>query len=834
MAWRREAQTLMRRAVFILQGRTGYMNKKALATAMVVMGLFPSLLFAQLYRMEVDAQESGSQKVIDRVFTGNTVGLQVSFYDGGVPLSMTNWSTRFLYGYGQYDTNGMVPVVGTAGASNNIVVFDSATNVFFSENGSYYFSIVGTNAAGKVRTFARGRLIEEYDPATGGSYSNGIPMPWGNLNFASKEWIVEYILTNEFETSVAYGTTDVTAARGDWFASVSNMSASNAASIVRVGAAASNALAEAIAAETAARAAAIAPLASTQDLADAVAPLASTGYVAGAVSRYLLPTGATWTITEDLVELSGNGGDFIIRVEDGDFYGDWNFIHSLRLRGARLLQESSLRTWTIPAYTSSLPAGTTWTNDGDYATTPPIIHGATRILIRTTNDFAKSSGWLSFSHAGNELGTLLPTCDGTVQQFDFPYISGPTNVGIRATYIAAPWMPDSAPPIVVTMTIETLSDPTIAGRRLDTANAIYEGDNPTYPRQWAPKQYVDAAAASSLAAANAETWSRTGPTDLNGQPLRISPRYDVVSSNETLCIKYGGQTVMRFDGEGAMVVPEIRSFAVEAGAVATLTVWSYAGGATNLLPEVSTNLVAWTRLGSESIISAEMIDAFTAAVVFTNASANALFVRLVDVTGGTGQPVTHLFGQVGINDDVRSAWPSSGSADFGTSSAQAYRGDWGHSLSGRVVALESGSGGISASTATGIAQTVSTSYGFAPTSSVEAIAGTVASNVVAPLLDGSHPVVDYPVTAADTTVALDATNKAYRVHCSGAGTITNWSFAGVSTAALDVVVVQLEPGAATNFSWGTVLATNVALPAANSTNVYFIWRGAGGTGWTVD
>ena len=90
MAWRREAQTLMRRAVFILQGRTGYMNKKALATAMVVMGLFPSLLFAQLYRMEVDAQESGSQKVIDRVFTGNTVGLQVSFYDGGVPLSMTN------------------------------------------------------------------------------------------------------------------------------------------------------------------------------------------------------------------------------------------------------------------------------------------------------------------------------------------------------------------------------------------------------------------------------------------------------------------------------------------------------------------------------------------------------------------------------------------------------------------------------------------------------------------------------------------------------------------------------------------------------------------------
>lgn len=102
------------------------------------------------------------------------------------------------------------------------------------------------------------------------------------------------------------------------------------------------------------------------------------------------------------------------------------------------------------------------------------------------------------------------------------------------------------------------------------------------------------------------------------------------------------------------------------------------------------------------------------------------------------------------------------------------------------------------------------------------------------LLDGSRSVVDYPVTSANATVALDATNKAYRVHCSGAGTITNWSIAGVSTAALDVVAVQLEPGAATDFSWGTALATNVALPAANSTNVYFFWRGAAGTGWTVD
>jgi len=136
------------------------MNKKLL-TVLLGISLFPSFLFAQLYRMEVDAQDSGENKVIDRVFTGNTIGMQVSFFDAGSALTVTNWNMRFMYGYGQYDTNGMVSIAGMAGASNNIVLFQSTTNAFFSENENYYFSIVGTNATGQIKTFARGRMIEE-------------------------------------------------------------------------------------------------------------------------------------------------------------------------------------------------------------------------------------------------------------------------------------------------------------------------------------------------------------------------------------------------------------------------------------------------------------------------------------------------------------------------------------------------------------------------------------------------------------------------------------------------------------------------------------------------
>jgi hypothetical protein len=186
----------------------------------LIASLLPTLLMAQYKTIDIDVQDSGKQVVIDRVFTGNTIGLRANFYDGTTPLEVTNWNMTFRYGYGQYNTNGMVPVIGT-NVSSNSVVFESATNVFFAANDSYYFSIVGTNSSGAVKTFARGALIEEYDPATGGAGGYPLPMPWGSYQFMTAAGVAAMIATSTFDVVVAYGTTDAMAYRGDWGNTVS-------------------------------------------------------------------------------------------------------------------------------------------------------------------------------------------------------------------------------------------------------------------------------------------------------------------------------------------------------------------------------------------------------------------------------------------------------------------------------------------------------------------------------------------------------------------------------------------------------------------------------------
>ena len=182
--------------LYDLQGRTGHMNRKTLV-ALLGIGLIPSLLFGQFYRMDVDLQQPGQARVIDRVFTGNTVGLDVGFWDGDSPFAVTNWSMFFKYTDGQYSTNNMDTIPGTT--SSNRVVFDSTTNIFYSASENYYFSIFGVDGAGRRRTFARGRMIEEYDPAasaslgvsTGGVYI----VPWGGIygDPASSTSLVAYV-----------------------------------------------------------------------------------------------------------------------------------------------------------------------------------------------------------------------------------------------------------------------------------------------------------------------------------------------------------------------------------------------------------------------------------------------------------------------------------------------------------------------------------------------------------------------------------------------------------------------------------------------------------------
>ena len=343
--------------------------------------------------------------------------------------------------------------------------------------------------------------------------------------------------------------------------------------------------------------------------------------------------------------LCDEGND--IFFDDGDFYGQWNFVDQLTVRGSKILLESTLiqPSWVTSsaAYTNPISLPHLFTTNFSFVDTAPLRESATRVYITTTNDESRSSGNLRLMIGDVELASYMPECDGSTHQLDFSQALVPTGSSIRVVFMELPGAPGvtSAPPSITDMQVWTMADPEQVGRRLDTANSIYEGDDPLYPRQWLNLRSGEALAAAALAAANAETHYRTAPTDIQGQPVRWNPRYDTVTETNQIKWKYGGETYWSVDGDGATVIPEIRSFTVGGGETATLTVWSYSGGATNLIPEVSTNLQSWTRLDTNAIVSAEMVDDYTAQVVFTNAAAGAMFVRLVDVSGGEGRPVIY-------------------------------------------------------------------------------------------------------------------------------------------------------------------------------------------------
>lgn len=133
----------------------------------IACALFLSCLtgYGQYYSITCDSQNPTEQFVIDSVFSGNTPYLRSYHYDNGVAIDLTSWTMEFVYSYGQFDTNGVVQIPGVVSATN-CVSYLGATNVFFKDYDKYYFSIKGTHSSGYVKTFATGRMIQRYDPAT--------------------------------------------------------------------------------------------------------------------------------------------------------------------------------------------------------------------------------------------------------------------------------------------------------------------------------------------------------------------------------------------------------------------------------------------------------------------------------------------------------------------------------------------------------------------------------------------------------------------------------------------------------------------------------------------
>lgn len=336
------------------------------------------------------------------------------------------------------------------------------------------------------------------------------------------------------------------------------------------------------------------------------------------------------------------------------YRGDW---------GAAISNAAVLRSIaTVPASDAySAPASESLpfvVTDTGALTLSGLTAGSIGIRLTTTN----ASGIALYAAVvkdgdGETIATINPACDGSEQSARWPWNASET-LTVEASGIASP-VEGAESAIITAAQVETWADVSLVGRTNDLADQHLYVDYPAATNEAANRAYADDAADAALALALGEIATATFDRDLAGFVQRWNPRFDTVAASNSLSTLYGGSTALRLDSEGAAVVPEIRAFAVEAGEVATLTVWSYSGGATNLVPEVTTNLITGTwEKKPESIVSATNIDAFTAQVVFTNDFERLLYVRLVDVSGGSGVPVFRVFGGIAFGDgEAITDWP---------------------------------------------------------------------------------------------------------------------------------------------------------------------------------
>ena len=429
------------------------------------------------------------------------------------------------------------------------------------------------------------------------------------------------------------------------------------------------------------------PIATTQALADAVAPLATTQALAEAVAPLLTNAATWWTypaggdvgmgghsitnVSEVLVQYADGGSKLFIepggirssiglnlvmdesRIE-GLYFVDTPNNKGLLIDDAYAITDSTIRL----AHNVTATTDITLDSGQQYQWSIGAIENEYVVLvgITTTNSPNRSSVRLSFVGSGSgQIFSFNPGCYGTeelvwipAQQNDNFYIEAHAN---------APDPAPSAPPTITKLRAWVLANSMLVAREHELTGQIFLVDDPAEPRQIANLRSAEAEAAEALDLALDEVWHRTASTDLQGNTMRFNPRYDIYGTNDLLNFKFGGETMLQFDGTGSKVIPEIRSFSVGPGTTAEMTVWSYAGGETNLVPEVSTNLQDWLRLDASAIVSAAMLDQYTAKIVFTNSAPKAQFVRLVDVSGGEGDPVVRVLAAMELGGVKSTTWP---------------------------------------------------------------------------------------------------------------------------------------------------------------------------------
>lgn len=633
------------------------MNNKTLI-ALLGIGLIPSLLFGQLYRMDIDAQQAGQERVIDRVFTGNTVGLDVGFYDGATPILMTNWTVMFQYYDGQYSTNSPVQIKGVS--SGNRVIFDSTSNVFYSASENYYFSIAGVDAAGRKRTFARGRMIEEYDPGTAGSVgvsSNGLYfVSWANIfgDPGSNSNLVEYV-----------------AMHGGEFGS------------------------DAVAAT----------IPSTNGL-------ASTQYVHDAMAEFSppVPTNVVPATKEEatIIWAGGYWSEWgpSVPYEVGRWYNGWNFSSNgvatlgsisftneigktvlkstntidiggdFTIRGQRTVRTSdqSMINYVAGAefngsnyyYTIGTGwglggewsfSGMTWTNglfilstNAEMSTTNTTSRIISELRLAFTNESGVRLGEIGVYINGEQTDILQPYVDGATHEY---YLSSYARPGDALSLRWGQYIPPSpstsaAMPCLVmpvqnisaglstnqTLATWGLSDTNGYGNVVDVHGQILFTDTPTAEsdgRTAATKDYADAVSDAAREAAVGEIYNRNGDTKINENRLIMGPRWQLYETNETLQLWYSGQLIYEWVG-GGIVIPRI-SFVSSTSTGITLTVVARTSGVYAV--DWSTDYASWTRIPTNSI-QQTVLDSKTVSLAFAiPSSSSSMAYRVASVVAPT-------------------------------------------------------------------------------------------------------------------------------------------------------------------------------------------------------
>lgn len=285
--------------------------------------------------------------------------------------------------------------------------------------------------------------------------------------------------------------------------------------------------------------------------------------------------------------------------------------------------------------------------DNETVETVAPLAGTVGARLRVTNEYMRANGLIHISQGGWDYasanaGSLDSGRDLIVMKWPYSAATNPLTI----TYLAAPPLPPSedtnavpilsAPPIISELEIYTLADTSLASRVTELADQVLRVDDPVGPRDAANKQYTDQRASAAYESARRQIYKREGATDLQNNPLKFSPRYDLVGVGDDLQIQYGGYTVAAFEGGAAPVQPAILDWRLNGATQVTMTVRTSAVYLNDLSVQWSSNWWGGWITVATNAITRQMTDDYTARLVITMAVTNLGYLRLLDGAGAIG------------------------------------------------------------------------------------------------------------------------------------------------------------------------------------------------------